>query len=205
MANALEVSASVLEPHFDAARDAFVDFSPEEGVRLSRARQTKLLVVPPARLAELLQSRSKRHYAGASTDGLRVIATSELAHQSTDVVVAVFAHELGHAVDYLYPGCWSWPVQQAGRAVWVGTGARARAAAWRALFGKASHRSRSGKDDAAPSDNWLMAWQLRSTDSVEWAADGIAEAVLGQRPHYCGPCLVQCFSRAGVERPAGLR
>ena len=51
---------------------------------------------------------------------------------------------------------------------------------------------------------WQRLWRERSRDQIEWAADGIAQAVTGRKLGYCGDCLIQCY-QGGIERPAGLR
>jgi hypothetical protein len=193
-----EVVASVLQPHFDAVRDEFCRFVPE-GSRgaLVRLKKTRFLIEASAR-------DSKRHFAGTSEDGRLMIFAPEIVDLSIENLVAIVAHEFGHAADFLYPGAWTWPRSSSGTAMWVGEEPGDKARAWRAVFGKARAESRSPSDDVAPAANWMAAWSRRSSDQVEWAADGITERVTGVRPLYCGPCLIQCW-QGGAPRPAGLR
>ena len=193
-----EVVGSVLQPHFDAVRDEFCRFTPDGASGpLKRLKKTRFLIDERAR-------DTSRHFAGTSEDGRLMIFAPEIVELSIENLVAIVAHEFGHAADFLYPGAWSWPRSSSGPVVWVGEASEDKASAWRAVFGKARAKSRIASDDVAPAANWMSAWTRRSSDQVEWAADGITERVTGVRPLYCGPCLIQCW-KGGIERPAGLR
>lgn len=170
-----EIAACVLQPHFDAVRDTFAAFAPEEGTTLERLRKVKLEVTERARDAE-------RHYARCREDGLLVQLAPEMAEDlELEEVVAVISHEMGHAADFAYPGNWVLmePRSERRRAVWIGD-----------------------RDDRK-ARRWRQVWLDRDTDEVEWAADSIAKAVTGLSIGYCGPCMVQCFG--GKPRPEGLR
>lgn len=165
-----ELAYAIIEPHFDAARDVFAEFSPAEGVVLDKVRRTKLIVESSAR-------DSDRHYAACRDDGLLIVMAPDAAQLDTESLVAIICHELGHAVDFLYPAQWA--------------GFRGKPAAWILEGSKKPQKIRE-------------IWASRSDDQVEWHADSIAEAVTGLQIKYCGSCQIQCFGN-GVERPPGLR
>lgn len=194
----VEWAATILQPHFDAVRDIFCAYTPEGASGpLVKLAHVKFIVSPEMHDTE-------RHYAATRTDGALMVLAPEMVDLPLDALVAILGHEFGHAADMAYPGCWTWPFDRAGRCHWVGDEPADRATAYRAAFGSRSARSRTARDDEAPAANWMRSWEDRSNDSIEWAADGICEAVTGHRPRYCGPCLIQSFE-CGVERPAGLR
>ena len=179
-----EIAAVVLAPYFDAVRDTFASFEPVTGVRLERLRKTGFLVDPDVH-------DSPRHYAACRDDGAQLLFAPEIATEvDAETLVTILAHEFGHAADLAYPG--DWCVLRAGsetqEAVWIGERRDRAAEHWR---------------------SWL--WPRRGDDEIEWAADCIAERVTGRSVHYCGRCLLQCFSPAKrrpqkyVRRPAGLR
>lgn len=192
-----EIAHAVLQPHFDAVRDVFAGLSAASPIALGRVRRTKFIVDDSAR-------NSARHFAATRTDGLLMVFAPQLVELPVETVVAIVAHEFGHALDFAYPGCWTWPRGEAGPVQWVGEDKAAHARAWRGIFGKPAARSRTGMDDDAPAVNWMRAWGDRTEDEIEWAADGIAWAVTGRRPLYSGPCMLQGFS-GGQPRPANLR
>jgi len=170
-----EIAACVLEPHFDAVRDVFAAFEPEPGIPLSKLHKTKLIVTVEA------HDRG-RHYARCREDGLLI----QLAPQAADdldheQVVAIIAHEFGHAADFAYPGCWVLlhPGTPESHVVWIGD-----------------------RNDR-PARRWRRIWIDRSHDEIEWTADAISQMVTGIAIGYCGPCMLQCFG--GAPRPAGLR
>lgn len=192
-------AATVLQPHFDAVRDVFSAYVPEGASSpLSKLARVRFIV------SEEMHD-SERHFAATRTDGALMIFAPQIVDLPLESLVAILGHEFGHAADMAYPGCWTWPFDHAGLCHWIGDEPADRATAWRAAFGSRSARSRNPGDDDAPAYNWMRAWHDRSNDSVEWAADGICEAVTGRRPRYCGPCLIQSFGACGIERPAGLR
>jgi len=108
--------------------------------------------------------------------------------------IGVFCHEFGHAADFAYPARWLMPPDGPGCAVWIDDPDVKPARQWRTLW-------RQRNDLAGKRDKTRPCEHAR--DQIEWAADGIAEAVTGKRVGYCGDCLLQCFR--GEERPAGLR
>lgn len=121
-----------------------------------------------------------RHFAACRDDGTLIMLAPQMADLDIMHVVAIITHEFGHAADFAYPAMWMGPMRQAGVAVWVGDG------------------------DGPEARAWQRAWNRRNADQVEWAADGIAEAVTGRRIGYTGQCVLQTFDR-GQSRPAGLR
>lgn len=123
---------------------------------------------------------SPRHFAACTDDGLQIYAAPELADLPDNVVLAIFAHEFGHATDFLYPAEF----------------ARGRDGAYRRDFGNVSERQVRA---------WITGWNNRDADAIEFAADAIAELVLGMPIGYQGPCQLQCFNCGEGRRPVGLR
>lgn len=194
-----ETCASVLQPYFDAAKDVFVE-ELEKRVLTGRSklRRTELIVTEEAH-------DKPRHFAGTNETGSVVIAAPQMADLPDNVILAIFAHELGHAADFAYPASWTWPRARAGEVAYVGSDAESRAVAWRQTFGKAHRTSSTRFDHERPAINWTRAWEERSPDEVEWAADGIAFWVTGRRIGYEGPCMLQSLRSSARPRPKGLR
>jgi hypothetical protein len=162
----LDEALAVLEPYFDAARERFLAAGLDrvEGTRLYCARWVH---------------DTPRHFAGCRGDGRAIIVAPEMAELTQEIVLAIMAHELGHAVDFLYPG-----------EFWLADEDVRRAA-------------REATDDV----QWVRmqkAWEGRDDDVVERTADAIASSVVGSRIGYVGPCSLQAFDR-GRARPQGLR
>jgi hypothetical protein len=157
----------VLEPYFAAMQEVFR----ESG--LVEVERTKLYCAPWIH-------DTPRHFAACRDDGLAIIVAPELAELPEPTVVAIFGHELGHAVDYLYPAQF--------------------------VLGKERDVLRRARADGEDLQwaRWVKAWEKRDTDVVEQTADGIAELVTGARIGYLGPCQLQSFNR-GQARPQGLR
>jgi hypothetical protein len=177
-----EVERIILEPHFQAVRDTFASHVPDgSGAALVELRKTEFLVDPAVHDAE-------RHFAACREDGkLIVLAPQAVDELDLDTLVAVLAHEFGHASDFAYPGDWMLlhPGEEAQQAIWL-----------------------NGMDGER-SDRWRSSlWRARGRDEIERTADAIAEAVTGQRILYCGGCTLQCFHGPEVRhrrRPEGLR
>lgn len=187
----VQVAAAVLEPHFDAVRDVFVEFEPEPGENLAELRRTRLVVDPGVR-------DTSRHYGMCRDDGRMIKLAPQAADLDLETLTAIIAHEFGHAADFAYPGRWV-PARER-RASWIGEGGTwyyddQGNAEWRAEPGRNGKRIR----------RWQCLWHERDADQVEWAADSIAYAVTGMKIRYCGPCMLQCFSAQGRARPKGLR
>jgi len=171
---ALEIAGAVLQPHFDAVRDAFLAYRPSAGhAGFAKLKKTRFVVDPKIR-------DSVRHFAACRDDGLLILFAPECVDLPDTTLVPIMAHECGHALDHLYPGEWMVGAGP-GKAKWIGD-----------------------QSESKPGRRWKRFWRERSRDQIEWAADGIAETVTGQKLGYCGACMLQCFS-GGVERPAGLR
>jgi hypothetical protein len=177
-----EVERLILEPHFQAVRDTFAAHVPEGGLGpLDELRKTEFLVDANVR-------NTDRHYAACRDDGkLVVLAPQAVDDLDLDTLVAILAHEFGHAADFAYPGDWMLlrPGEEEQHVVWV--------------------REMKG----APPDRWRSSlWKARGRDEIERTADAIAEVVTGQRIMYCGGCTLQCFQGPDVRyrrRPEGLR
>jgi hypothetical protein len=162
----LEEALHVLEPFFEEIRERFV------GAGLERSKGTRFYVAPWVHDAP-------RHFAACSETGREIVAAPEMAELSADIVVAILAHEFGHASDFLYPG----------EFVLTNEGMR--------------RRQRSEGDDTQWV-RWMHAWENRENDVVERTADAVAEWVIGSPIGYVGPCQLECFCR-GEARPQGLR
>lgn len=176
-----EIVAAVLQPHFDAVRDTFAKFSPTKGVKLSGLRKVKFIIDGSAgRGGTDLPDCEGRHFAATRDDGLLMYYAPEIVDIPHDTLVAILAHEFGHAADHMYPAHWVMPPRGPGEATWIGSAETKQ------------HRQ------------WQQLWRDRSRDQIEWAADGIAQAVIGLRIGYAGACMLQSFA-GGAERPAGLR
>lgn len=156
----------VLEAYFKVVQDQFVAYG------LDRCARTRL------KCASWIHD-TERHFAACTHDGLQIYVAPELADLPEPTVLAIFAHEFGHASDFLYPAEF----------------ARAARGPVRRDFGAVSEKQVRA---------WVSGWKARDDDAVEVAADNIAELVLGMPIGYHGPCQLQCFNQ-GVPRPVGLR
>lgn len=161
----LDEARAIIEPYFIAVREKF------ERAGYRRISKTRLG-------CDSGMHDSARHFAGCREDGGLILVAPELAELNHDVVLAILAHECGHATDFLYP------------AEFVLEG-----------------RSVVRRDRDAESDKqwrkFLNAFKARDDDAVELTADAIAESVLGVPIGYRGPCRLQAFG--GTPRPLGLR
>lgn len=158
---------AVLEPYFEAVRKDYLD----AGLRL--VKRVKLEI-------DRDMHDTERHFAGCRDDGLRIVLAPELADVPDRMMLAILAHEFGHATDFLYPGEFV-----------LGHG------------GPALRRAPESVDDKQWR-KWLKAWQHRNDDVVELTADAVAERVMGVAYGYLGPCAIQSFD-ADRPRPLGLR
>jgi hypothetical protein len=163
-----EEALVILEPYFVAVQERYLEYGLDA---VERVR----LVVDPA------MHDTARHFAACQDDGKQILLAPELAELTEDTVLAIIAHELGHATDFLYPG------QFASQ----GDGEPALRRDPSSMKPKHWHR-------------WLRDWERRDPDLVEVTADDIAHAVLGVRYGYRGPCLIQSFGATRL-RPLGLR
>jgi hypothetical protein len=171
----LEICAAIIEPYFDLVRQTFADHVLEGGEQMSKVRRTRMLVDPSVR-------DSQRHYAACRDDGRLILVAPEATDLDVDnELIPLLSHEMGHAVDFLYPGSWVPPARPGQRAIWIGDLDSKEARYWKRRL-----------------------WHERGDDQIEQMADAIAYKVMGKRIRYCGPCMVQCFS-GGRTRPTGLR
>jgi hypothetical protein len=157
----------VLEPYFEVIREEYL------ACGLIKCKRPRLFVAPA-------MHDSERHYAACKDDGSAILVAPELADLNEPIVLAILAHEFGHATDFLYPGEFV-----------LGAG------------GPAGRRVKAEVEDKQWS-KWLKAWHKRDDDVVELTADAIAERVMGVPYGYQGPCLLQSFD-AVRARPMGLR
>lgn len=126
MTTDVEFAAAVLEPHFHAVRDVFVDFECEPGKKLSRLKRTRLVVDPSVH-------DSPRHYAAARDDGTLIKLAPQAVELELENLVAILVHEFGHAADFAYPAQWVM-VNRSEPAVWIGDRDDKPARAWRRIW-----------------------------------------------------------------------
>ncbi len=177
-----EVVATVLTPYFDATRDAYVAFRPDGSTSLEKLRKTKFVI-------DAKNHNSGRHFASTRDDGMLMMFAPQIVELPVDTLVAILAHEFGHAADFAYPAHWLTRGQADDEAKWIGDPSVSKQSRkWQRLWYE--QNDRSGAD--------------ANRDRIEWRADAIAFAVTGRRLGYCGDCVLQCF-RGGIERPPGLR
>jgi hypothetical protein len=161
----LDEAHGILQPFFESVRDLYVEEFPlVEHVELYVARDAH---------------DTPRHFAGCSETGKKIVAAPEMVELPHPFVLGILAHELGHSVDFLYPGEFA-----------LGRGGVIR-------------RERAAVTDGQWT-RWFKAWEERDPDVVEQTADQIAERVWGLPIGYAGPCKLQNF-RTGEARPQGLR
>ena len=121
---------------------------------------------------------TRRTLAATTEDGLEILMSPKLMDYPVDIRRGVVMHELGHAVDFLYPALVS--LSRDSRDL---------------IVSKESFAARRA----------LSTWKRREHDEVERFADSIAERAFGVTIGYTGPCLLQSI-RGGVRpRPEGLR
>lgn len=123
---------------------------------------------------------SPRHFGACRDDGCAIIVAPELAELPYPFVIGILGHELGHATDFLYPGEFTLDKDR-----------------------RSSRRDMENVGDTQRA-RWMVTWEKRDADVVEYTADSIAEQVWGAPIGYAGPCLLQNF-RVGNARPEGLR
>lgn len=164
----LEEAYVVLEPYFEVVREDYI------GHGLTKVKKTRLFVAPQ-------MHDSPRHFGACKDDGSAILIAPELASVPDSILLAILAHEFGHATDFLYPGEF---VLRAS--------------------GPADRRAKATTADQEKQwSRWLKAWHKRSGDVVELTADAISERVMGVAYGYLGPCWVQSFDGTHA-RPMGL-
>lgn len=104
-----EIAAAIIEPHFDAVRDAFAEFEPAPAKRLSACASVRFIV-------DETVHDSARHFAKCRDDGRLILVAPEAADLDVEQLVALLCHELGHAADFLYPANFQW--QRGAAASW---------------------------------------------------------------------------------------
>jgi len=161
----LDEAHGILLPFFDSVRKEYVEEFP-------LVRKVELYVARDAH-------DTPRHFAGCSETGKKIVVAPEMVELPYPFVLGILAHELGHAVDFLYPGEF--------------------------VLGREGviRRERAAVTDGQWT-RWFKAWERRDDDVVEQTADQIAERVWGMPIGYAGPCKLQNF-RTGEARPQGLR
>lgn len=176
----------VLEPYFKAAQDVFIENGAE------RVAGTKL------RCARWVHD-SDRHLAACETTGRVIVVAPQLAEQSEPVVLAILSHELGHAVDYLYPSEFLVADDELTHHPPIPPSLLSN----RSSFDTDCPPPLSFEDRAAFAR--MVQWNERGDDTVERTADAIAEHFTGRQIGYVGPCHLQSFEGGERPRPEGLR
>lgn len=161
-----EEAKLILEPYFIAVQEAYC----KSGLDLCLG--TRMLVDPK-------MHDTARHFAACDSSGKRIYLAPELVELPEETVLAVMAHELGHACDFLYPGQFL-------------------------LRGEDEPAIRRPPESSKHWGKGLRDWKRRDDDLVELTADAIAHYALGVRYGYRGPCLIQTFGETRL-RPVGLR
>lgn len=173
----------ILEPYFVASGEIFEEWDKRTHGRGAKLKAIRLEIAPWAH-------DSPRHFAATTEDGHSIIAAPEMAELPEETILAIFSHELGHALDFLYPAHFFWvddKLEHGGipeeiELEQLQSDKRIR----QALYAR------------------VKRWQARDADEVELSADAIAELVTGKYIGYQGPCMLQSFDR-GSRRPRGLR
>lgn len=169
----VEEAHAILEPYFVAAQEVF-----EAGeVRLGLPREVRRVHLDIRDDAH----DTPRHFGGCTEDGRLIAAAPEMVELPEQVILAIFLHELGHAIDFLHPG------------------------KFMLIDGELDvFPERDGTLYQKMIEARYRQWQRRSKDAVEITADKIAELFSGHRIGYQGPCRLQHLDQ-GVPRPKGLR
>jgi hypothetical protein len=158
----------IIEPYFLEVQKRYCS----RGLEL--CGKTRLVVDPS-------MHDTNRHFAACDSAGKQILIAPEAAELYEDTLLAIIAHELGHAADFLYPGQFAMRGDD-------------EPALWRTPEDMdQKHWRRSLRD-----------WKNRDDDLVELTADAIAHFALGVRYGYRGPCLIQTFGATRL-RPVGLR
>lgn len=158
----------ILEPYFLVVQERYCDSK----LGLELCAQTRLRV-------DRKMHDTARHFAACDSTGKQILLAPEMAELPEDTVLAIIAHELGHACDFLYPGQFL-------------------------LRGEDAPALRRLPDSTKHWQRGLRDWKNRDDDVVELTADAIAHYALGVRYGYRGPCLIQTFGATRL-RPVGLR
>lgn len=186
-----EVAATILAPYFDVTRAAFAEFVPHgASAPLSKLRRTKFRISDEVRDTE-------RHFAGTTEDGMLIVLSPAIIDLGPESASAIIAHEFGHAADFMYPSDFFPPERGSGAARWLGDEADCKQLrAWRQHWNERTEMARLTAKTPEIEN---------AKDQVEWAADSIAESVVGRAIRYCGDCMVQCWNPRAPRRPALLR
>jgi len=178
-------SLAIIDPFFEAVREVFVA-SEMSLLGKSKMRRVRIECAPWVH-------DKARHFAGATEDGRTILVTPELAELPEMTVVAIMAHEFGHAMDFAYPAAYAWTPDGLTRSPSVMAPEQVMRAA-----------AEDSKRFAQAANAAMRQWRDRDADTVERMADAIAEQITGRSIGYSGPCMLQTLG-GGVPRPAGLR
>lgn len=172
-----EEALFIVEPYFEAARERYAEFFDRAQLDGKKLAKVRLECSPE-------MHDTPRHFAGASTDGRRIVVAPEIVLLPEDTVAAILAHEFGHITDFLNPARFI-------------CDALDRQLVWFPSSETEDYR------EARTRVARMRQWRGRDDHTVEVTADLIAEVVIGKPIGYSGPCLLQGFDR-GVPRPTSL-
>jgi hypothetical protein len=174
-----EEAYAVLEPYFLAARESYEEATDKLELPAKEIKKVRFEIWRGAH-------DKARHFAACEETGRVILAAPEMVELADKTVIALFLHEFGHAIDFLFPGKFSLSRDEI----------------------EVLPRLPSGADEDKRVQQFLAAryrqWERRSRDTIEITADKIAEMVSGHRIGYVGPCMLQQID-AGRPRPKGLR
>jgi len=171
-----EEALVLLEPHLQEFLEEFIEYEREV---FGSSRLKTLRMECDSEMRD-----TPRHFAGAREDGKVICVAPELAALPDGTARAILAHELGHALDFSYPGQW----------VLVDDEIQMRAF---------EHNPKDKRNDQAKLAA-VRQWNRRDEYVIEATADALAEVVTGQSIGYGGPCMLQRFD-SGIPRPKLLR
>jgi hypothetical protein len=113
------IAAVVIQPHFDAVRDFWVDWHRRKGTGYEDAIAAVDLLVDPA-----IHDKD-RHFMATIDTGKRIYAAPEAADLPVDTLVAILCHEFGHVDDLQHPGRWMFTERER-PAVWLDDHAKSK-------------------------------------------------------------------------------
>jgi hypothetical protein len=177
-----DAALTVAEPYFLAVREQVLVYE-QRAVGRSKCKRVRLECAPWAVLHEE-EGFGVRNYAATSDGGDLIVFAPELVELPPETVAAIFAHEFGHALDFLHPGRWMLVDDEL------------------VLYHDDSEAEERDTDRARVAR--MRQWRGRDRDCIEQTADLLGTEATGRVICYGGPCVLQTFRR-GSPRPKGLR
>jgi hypothetical protein len=185
-----DVALSILEPYVHEVVDAFREIGAD--------RITGLRVEITTEAGD-----DGRHFAACSTDGDLIIFSPDIVALPPATILALVAHEFGHAADFLYPAQW---VQTRGGLRLLDMPDNPYVQDEYGKVRKKAGARRPPPERLLPvTGEMVRDWKERDEDEVELMADALAEEALGEVIGYRGPCMLQTVGSGVRPRPKGLR